>query len=164
MACTRPSPRTSFSPRGFSLIELMIVIVVLGILAAIATPQFTNSSAEARRSSLATMARTLGNQAQVYKLQHGDVLPDLAAASALGNHFGPLMTVTTYNGRDYGPYAMSLAVNPFTEGSTVMNAVSFTNGVPDPVPGADFIYDYGGGHGTGALWGTTDRATGTVLQ
>jgi hypothetical protein len=92
------------------------------------------------------------------------VLPDLATASAGGNHFGPLMTVTNYNGRDFGPYAMSLAVNPFTEGSTVLNAVSFTNGIPDPVPGADFIYDYGGGSGSGALWGTTDRASGAVLQ
>jgi hypothetical protein len=45
-----------------------------------------------------------------------------------------------------------------------MNATTFTNGVPDPVPGADFIYDYGGGQGTGALWGTTNRATGAVLQ
>jgi general secretion pathway protein G len=170
MPATRRSSRAishrtpGVSRRGFTLIELMIVIVILGVLAAIATPQFANSSSEARRSSVLTMCRSMSNQLQVYKLEHGDVLPDLAAASAGGNHFQPLVALTVYNGRNYGPYAQSVPFNPITEGSTVMNATTFTNGVPDPVPGADFIYDYGGGQGTGALWGTTNRAAGTVLQ
>ena len=150
--------------RGFSLIEIMIVIVILGILAAIATPQFASASSEARRSSLLTISRTAANQVQLYKLQHGDQLPDLAAASAGGNHFQQLLTVTVYNGSNYGPYTQGVPVNPMTEGSTVRNAVSFTSGVPDPVPGADFIYDYGGGQGNGNIWGTSDRASGTPVQ
>jgi general secretion pathway protein G len=161
MFAARRSARPS--AYGFTLIELMIVIVVLGVLAAIATPQFSNNAGEARRSSVRTMARTMGNQLQVYRLQHGDQLPDLAAASAGGNHFAPLTTVTVYDGKNFGPYAMSVPVNPLTNGSTVMNATTFTNGVPDPVPGADFIYDYGAGHGSGAVWGTVDRATGVAL-
>jgi len=161
----RISYRMSRPPsRGFTLIELMLVIVILGILAAVATPQFANSSSEARRSSVLTMCRTMSNQVQVYRLQHGDVLPDLAAASAGGSHFQPLTAMTVYDGRNFGPYAQSVPVNPITEGSTVLNATTFTNGIPDPVPGADFIYDYGAGQGTGVLWGTTDRAAGTVLQ
>jgi prepilin-type N-terminal cleavage/methylation domain-containing protein len=150
--------------RGFTLTELMIVIVVLGIIAAIATPQFANSASEARRSALASMVATMAHQVQVYRLQHGDALPDLAAASAGGNDFAPLVTVTAYNGANYGPYSYSVPVNPLTQGSTVRNAGTFTNGIPDPVPGADFIYDYNGGAGNGALWGTSDRATGVVMQ
>jgi prepilin-type N-terminal cleavage/methylation domain-containing protein len=150
--------------RAFTLIELMIVIVILGILAAVATPQFANASSEARRNSLLSMCRSMANQIQVYKLQHGDVLPDLAAASAGGNHFAPLLVVTPYQGTNFGPYAYSLPVNPITEGSMVLNATTFTDGVPDPVPGADFIYDYGGGNGGGGLWGTSDRASGTVVK
>ena len=157
-------PRTRRLSSGFTLIELMIVIVILGIMAAIATPQFANASSEARRSSLLSMTRTMANQVQLYKLQHGDVLPDLAAASAGGNHFQPLVAVTVYDGRNFGPYAQSVAVNPITEGSMVLNATTFTNGIPDPVPGADFIYDYGGGNGSGALWGTSDRASGVAAQ
>lgn len=156
--------RPACRPSAFTLIELMIVIVILGILAAVATPQFANASSEARRSSLATMCRTMANQVQLYKLQHGDTLPDLAAASGGGNHFQPLVAVTVYDGRNFGPYAQSVPENPITEGSTVMNATTFTNGVPDPVPGADFIYDYGGGQGSGAIWGTSNRASGTVVQ
>ena len=156
----RPSPRR---PHAFTLIELMIVIVILGILAAVATPQFTNASSQARRSSLLSMARAAASQVQLYKLQHGDQLPDLAAASAGGNHFQPLAAVTVYDGRNFGPYTQGVPVNPITEGSTVLNAGTFTGGVPDPVPGADFIYDYRGGQGTGSLWGTSDRASGTPV-
>ena len=166
MPAIRRTSRRSSNPvaRGFTLIELMIVIVILGILAAIATPQFANASSEARRSSVLSMCRSMANQIQVYKLQHGDQLPDLAAASAGGSHFQPLVAMTVYDGRNMGPYAQTVAVNPITEGSTVRNAVTFTNGLPDPVPGADFIYDYGGGQGTGMLWGTTSRAAGAIVQ
>jgi prepilin-type N-terminal cleavage/methylation domain-containing protein len=160
LTARRPARRAS----AFTLTELMIVIVILGIMAAVATPQFANASSEARRSSLATQCRTMANQVQFYKLQHGDTLPDLAAASAGGNHFQPLVGVTVYGGRNFGPYAQNVAENPITEGSTVMNATTFTNGVPDPVPGADFVYDYGGGQGSGNIWGTSDRATGTPVQ
>jgi general secretion pathway protein G len=153
-----------YSSRGFSLIELLIVIVILGILAAVAMPQFSSASGEARASSRASIARTVGSQIQLYKLQHGETLPDLAAASAGGDHFGPLNSVTTFEGKSYGPYTSSVPVNPVTKGSTVRNAATFTGGAPNPVPGADFIYDYRDGGGTGVLWATVDQATGVAAQ
>ena len=154
-------------PRGFTLIELLIVILILGIMAGITVPQFTNSSRTAREAALASMAHTLRGQVAIYKLQHGDQLPDLAAASGAGNHFEPLATVTTYGTppQNRGPYLQGVPVNPITGGSVVLNATTFNAaGQPNPVPGADFIYDYGpGGTGSGNVWGTTDRATGSPL-
>ena len=37
------------------------------------------------------------------------------------------------------------------------------DGLPSAVPGADFIYDYGGGCGSGKVWATSDSATGTPV-
>jgi prepilin-type N-terminal cleavage/methylation domain-containing protein len=151
---------------GFTLIEVLIVVMLLGIIAGIVIPHFTSNSAKAKEAALAKTVQTIRAQVILYKLQHGDQLPNLPPSSSLGNHFRPLMEVSTFGTppQNYGPYLLSVPVNPVTGGSRVRGAVSFNAaGVPDPVPGADFIYDYGGGNGTGNLWGTLDRTTGVPL-
>src|SRR5215217_3406414 len=76
--------------RGFTLIEILIVVTLLGVLAAIAVPAMNTYGKTARQSTLVSTVHTLRGQIQAYRIQHGDELPDLAAASAGGNHFQPL--------------------------------------------------------------------------
>src|SRR5678815_5669223 len=111
---------------GFTLIEILIVVMILGIMAAIAVPAIGTYSKTARQSTLVTTCHTVRSQIQAYRLQHGDALPDLAVASAGGNHFEPLTTVTNFRGQDRGPYLQSVPVNPITSGSVVMNATTFS--------------------------------------
>jgi prepilin-type N-terminal cleavage/methylation domain-containing protein len=153
---------TQSGRRGFTLVELLTVTVLLAILAAIAVPQFGDAAASAR-NAVANSNGSLEGRLALYKIEHGDQLPDLAAASAEGQHFKPLTEASTYGSPPVrrGPYLSSVPVNSATGGSVVMNASSFDEeGLPNAVPGADFIYDFGGGAGTGKLWRTTSRATG----
>ncbi len=59
---------------GFTLVEILIVVIILGILAAIVIPQFTNASQDARRNSLMSQLQTVRSQIELYKLQHKDAL------------------------------------------------------------------------------------------
>ena len=61
--------------RGFSLIEILIVVMILGIVASVIIPQFTNASQEARENALKDDLRYLRTQIEVYSAQHSDVPP-----------------------------------------------------------------------------------------
>ena len=56
--------------KGFTLVEILIVVIILGILAAIVIPQFTSASDDARKNSLTSQVQTLRSQIELYKLQH----------------------------------------------------------------------------------------------
>ncbi|MFZ9880456.1 MAG: prepilin-type N-terminal cleavage/methylation domain-containing protein [Phycisphaerales bacterium] len=62
--------------RGFTLIEILIVVIILGILAAIVIPQFTNASQEAVESSVKTQLQTIRGQVELYRVKSGGTIPD----------------------------------------------------------------------------------------
>ena len=64
--------------RGFTLLELLIVTVILGILATIVVPQFTDATQETRSTSTRVVLRTLRFQLERYKFEHQDRYPQLS--------------------------------------------------------------------------------------
>ena len=72
--------RYALRTAGFTLVELMIVVVILAILAAVAIPQFTNSAEEAKESALQANLGVLRNSLELYKLQHNSKYPGYPAA------------------------------------------------------------------------------------
>ncbi len=112
---------------GFTLVEILIVVVILGILAAIVIPQFTEASTEAKTSSLCTDLQTVRSQIELYKIQHNDNLPGVNNGTHTGGAgfegsmtgktdiYGEATVATT----DYGPYLQKIPTNPFNDLNTV---------------------------------------------
>lgn len=87
---------------GFTLVEILIVVVILGILAAIVIPQFTDASTEAKTSSLMSNLQTMRSQIELYKIKAPDGQPP-ASLQALVDE----------------DYLRAIPVNPFTNSNTV---------------------------------------------
>ena len=112
---------------GFTLVEILIVVIILGILAAIVIPQFTEASNDARESSLVSNLQTLRSQFELYKVQHLDVYPWDSGAGVLdanANIIARLVNKTDENGLTvadgaavadaiYGPYMQDVPSNPW---------------------------------------------------
>lgn len=63
------------SRRGFTLIEILIVVVILGILAAIIVPQFTNAQSLSRATAMRTQLNTVRSQVAAWRVQNGNAVP-----------------------------------------------------------------------------------------
>ena len=64
--------------RAFTLIEILIVVVILGILAAIVVPQFTNAADDANDAAVRSQLQTLRGQIELYYAQNNEY-PDFIA-------------------------------------------------------------------------------------
>jgi general secretion pathway protein G len=132
--------------KGFTLVEILIVVIILGILAAIVIPQFTNASQDARQSSLKSLLQTLRSQIELYKLQHGDSLPDLVT------NWNPMTQTSTYGNppKTLGPYMQAVPVNPLNGNNNVVSGT----GAAAVGTACGFVYDDGAAGGTGRIYGT----------
>lgn len=132
--------------KGFTLVEILIVVVILGILAAIVIPQFTSASVDAKESSLVSDLQAMRSQIELYKIHHNDALP-----GSQGPDFTTAMTsktnqdgiVDTSGGTDpifkWGPYMREIPVNPFNLLNTVLVDGTATVGAGSHLNGWHFI-------------------------
>lgn len=124
--------------QGFTLVELLIVVIILGVLAAVAIPQFGSSTEDAKLSTLDSNLSSMRNAVELYYHQHNSTYPgvnselgaatDVATcATAFGAHLSKYTTsagVTSVaaSAGAKGPYIKKAALpkNPFTDTNTVV--------------------------------------------
>lgn len=109
------------SRSAFTLVEILIVVIILGILAAIVIPQFSNAAVTSRKNSLLGQMKTIRSQIELFKVQHNDILPDLVT-----NQWAQFQSTTNLTGAVdatatgiFGPYMVRVPQNPLNTNSTV---------------------------------------------
>lgn len=116
---------------GFTLVEILVVVTIVGVLAAIVIPQYRCGTAEAKVACLSSNLHVIRKQIQLYKIHHNGTLP--AAVGEASTDFLRRMTTKTDSGGapglQFGPYLERVPINEFNNRCTVR--------VGDPAAGAN---------------------------
>ncbi len=144
--------RQDVTENAFTLVELLIVVIIIGILAAVAIPQFGDSATDAKVSALGSNLAAVRNAIELYYHQHTSKYPGIVATHKVGaaapaahadvdEAFAYQLTMysdaagNTSDTKDttnfpYGPYLkQGIPANPLPAPNAANNAAGVTVGV-----------------------------------
>jgi len=129
--------------QGFTLTEILIVVIILGIMAAIAIPEFRSGPIEARRVNLYENLGKIRMQIALYRQQHNRY-PEGARfedqRTLFANQGGDTATSRSAEYR-YPPYLEQMPTNPVTGLRTIRSTDDSAETVPDAAADGGWWYN-----------------------
>ena len=100
--------------KGFTLVELLIVIIIIAVLAAIAIPKFSNSSQRSKESSLRANLKLVRNAIDLFRADTGAFPATMAGLTAsTTSGLSAAAAACTIAATDWrGPYLQAIPVDP----------------------------------------------------
>jgi type II secretion system protein G len=139
--------KTTRSRGAFTLIEVLIVVVIMAILAATIIPQFTDSTKDAKSSTVKFNLHTLRSQIQLYRTQHNGASPAATLAELMASTDASGATGSGAN-YPYGPYLREIPVNPFSNSKSIKTITNDPAQAGDVTGTGGWLYNTT----TGGIW------------
>ncbi len=134
-------PRSRAS--GFTLVELLIVVVILAILAAVVIPQINGASNEAKESALRASLATVRQAISLYRVQHNETYPGQGGWAEFVTQLTTGTDASGAAGTKFGPYLRTgFPENPVTDSVTGVTVVTMPGAPSGPEA---WIYATGNG-------------------
>jgi prepilin-type N-terminal cleavage/methylation domain-containing protein len=132
---------------GFTLVEVLIVVVIMAVLAATIIPQFSDSARDAKISTAKFNLNTLRTQIQFYRAQHNGALPSATLVELISSTdaSGTIGSGASYV---YGPYVTQIPDNPFTNSNKITAASANPPAAASGASDAGWLYHAA----TGNIW------------
>lgn len=129
------------APRAFTLVEILIVVVILGILAAIIVPNVASATDEASSTTTYSELGKLRRAVEVYGIRNPGALPDVIEGDGIEDDAWAQLVQP-------GEYLSSAPANPWVGGDNQFYVV--IGAVPDPAYHTNYAWIYD--DASGDIW------------